>query len=160
MATRQEFRGMKGLKKQRRIQIIALATVALIGSTALIGYAMRDGINFFRSPSQVMTEPPAPGETFRIGGLVVEGSIIRGEGATVSFAVTDTNATVPVTYTGVLPDLFAEGEGMVALGRMEGETFVATEVLAKHDETYMPQEVVDALKEQGVYKDPNATPES
>jgi cytochrome c-type biogenesis protein CcmE len=160
MATRQEFRGMKGLKKQRRIQIIALATVALIGSTVLIGYAMRDGINFFRSPSQVMTEPPAPGETFRIGGLVVEGSIIRGEGATVSFAVTDTNATVPVTYTGVLPDLFAEGEGMVALGRMEGETFVATEVLAKHDETYMPQEVVDALKEQGVYKDPNATPES
>jgi cytochrome c-type biogenesis protein CcmE len=160
MATRQEFRGMKGLKKQRRIQIIALATVALIGSTALIGYAMRDGINFFRSPSQVMSEPPAPGETFRIGGLVVEGSIIRGEGATVSFAVTDTNATVPVTYTGVLPDLFAEGEGMVALGRMEGETFVATEVLAKHDETYMPQEVVDALKEQGVYKDPNATPES
>jgi len=151
---------MKGLKKQRRIQIIALATVALIGATGLIGYAMRDGINFFRSPSQVMTEPPAPGETFRIGGLVVEGSIIRGEGATVSFAVTDTNATVPVTYTGVLPDLFAEGEGMVALGRMEGETFVATEVLAKHDETYMPQEVVDALKEQGVYKDPKATPES
>jgi cytochrome c-type biogenesis protein CcmE len=160
MATRQEFRGMKGLKKQRRIQIIALATVALIGATGLIGYAMRDGINFFRSPSQVMTEPPAPGETFRIGGLVVEGSIIRGEGATVSFAVTDTNATVPVTYTGVLPDLFAEGEGMVALGRMEGDTFVATEVLAKHDETYMPQEVVDALKEQGVYKDPNAAPES
>ena len=151
---------MKGLKKQRRIQIIALATVALIGSTALIGYAMRDGIAFFRSPSQVLSEPPAPGETFRIGGLVVEGSIIRGEGATVSFAVTDTNATVPVTYTGVLPDLFGEGEGMVALGRMEGQTFVATEVLAKHDETYMPKEVVDALKEQGVYKDPNATPES
>jgi cytochrome c-type biogenesis protein CcmE len=160
MAARQEFRGMKGLKKQRRIQIIALATVALIGSTALIGYAMRDGIAFFRSPSQVLSEPPAQGETFRIGGLVVEGSIIRGEGATVSFAVTDTNATVPVTYTGVLPDLFAEGEGMVALGRMEGEIFVATEVLAKHDETYMPKEVVDALKEQGVYKDPNATPES
>jgi cytochrome c-type biogenesis protein CcmE len=160
MVTKQDFRGMKGLKKQRRIQIIALAALALIGSTALIGYAMRDGINFFRSPSQVMTEPPAPGETFRIGGLVVEGSIIRGEGATVSFAVTDTNATVPVTYTGVLPDLFAEGEGMVALGRMDGETFVATEVLAKHDETYMPKEVVDALKEQGVYKDPNAGPES
>ena len=113
---------MKGLKKQRRIQIIALAVLALIGSTALIGYAMQDGINFFRSPSQVLSEPPAPGETFRIGGLVVEGSIIRGEGATVSFAVTDTNATVPVVYTGVLPDLFGEGQGMVALGRMEGDT--------------------------------------
>ena len=156
MSEKQEFRGLKGLKKQRRIQVIALATLALVASTALVGYAMRDGINFFRSPSQVMTEPPAPGETFRIGGLVVEGSIIRGEGATVAFEVTDTNATVPVTYTGVLPDLFTEGEGMVALGRMEGETFVATEVLAKHDETYMPKEVMDALKEQGVYKDPAA----
>jgi cytochrome c-type biogenesis protein CcmE len=160
MVAKQEFRGMKGLKKQRRIQIIALATVALIASTALIGYAMRDGINFFRSPSEVLAEPPSPGETFRIGGLVVEGSIVRGEGTTVSFAVTDTSASVPVTYTGVLPDLFSEGEGMVALGRMEGDTFVATEVLAKHDETYMPKEVVDALKEQGVYKDPNAQPES
>jgi cytochrome c-type biogenesis protein CcmE len=160
MSEKKEFRGMKGLKKQRRIQIIALATVALIGSTALVGYAMRDGINFFRSPSQVLAEPPSPDETFRIGGLVVEGSIIRGEGTTVSFEVTDTTATVPVTYTGVLPDLFSEGEGMVALGRMEGDTFVATEVLAKHDETYMPKEVVDALKEQGVYKDPNAPPES
>jgi cytochrome c-type biogenesis protein CcmE len=161
MSEKKEFRGMKGLKKQRRIQIIALATVALVGSTALVGYAMRDGINFFRSPSQVLAEPPSPDETFRIGGLVVEGSIIRGEGTTVSFEVTDTTATVPVTYTGVLPDLFSEGEGMVALGRMEGDTFVATEVLAKHDETYMPKEVVDALKEQGVYKDPAASaPES
>ncbi len=159
MAGKTEFRGMKGLKKQRRIQIIALAAVALIGATGLIGYAMRDGINFFRSPSQVLSEPPEAGETFRIGGLVVEGSILRGEGTEVAFAVTDTAATVPVRYTGVLPDLFGEGQGMVALGRMEGDTFVATEVLAKHDETYMPQEVVDALKEQGVYKDPNA-PES
>lgn len=154
MTIGRDFRGLKGLKKQRRIQVIALAVVALIGSTALIGYAMQDGINFFRSPSQVMSEPPAAGETFRIGGLVVAGSIQRGEGTEVGFAVTDTNATVPVRYTGVLPDLFAEGQGMVALGRMEGDTFVATEVLAKHDETYMPKEVVDALKEQGVYKAP------
>jgi cytochrome c-type biogenesis protein CcmE len=160
MTARPEFRGMKGLKKQRRIQILALAVVALIGATALVGYAMRDGINFFRSPSQVMTDPPRPGETFRIGGLVVEGSIVRGEGTTVSFAVTDTNATVPVRYTGVLPDLFGEGQGMVAMGAMEGDTFVATEVLAKHDETYMPKEVVDALKAQGVYKDPKAAPGS
>ena len=155
MNGKQEFRGLKGLKKQRRIQIVALAVVALIGATALVGYAMRDGINFFRSPTQVLEDPPSAVETFRIGGLVVEGSIQRGEGTEVAFAVTDTNATVSVRYTGVLPDLFSEGEGMVALGRMEGETFVATEVLAKHDETYMPKEVVDALKEQGVYKDPN-----
>ncbi len=148
--------GLKGLKKQRRVQIIALAVVALVGATALVGYAMRDGINFFRSPSEVLSEPPRAGETFRIGGLVVEGSMKRGEGTEVSFEVTDTNATVPVRFDGLLPDLFAEGQGVVALGQMEGETFVASEVLAKHDETYMPKEVVDALKEQGVYVDPNA----
>ncbi len=160
MSEKTAFRGLKGLKKQRRIQIIALAAVALLGATGLVGYAMRDGINFFRSPSQVMSEPPSAGETFRIGGLVVEGSIQRGQGTEVSFAVTDTNATVPVRYTGILPDLFSEGQGMVALGKMEGDTFVATEVLAKHDETYMPQEVIDSLKEQGVYVDPEAKPES
>ncbi|MCX7288823.1 MAG: cytochrome c maturation protein CcmE [Rhodobacterales bacterium] len=150
---------MKGLKKQRRVQIIALAVVALIGSTALIGYAMQDGINFFRSPTQVVEDPPPEGEVFRIGGLVVDGSVKRGDGTEVAFAVTDTNATVQVRYVGVLPDLFGEGEGMVALGKMEAGVFQASEVLAKHDETYMPKEVVDALKEQGVYKDPNAQPE-
>lgn len=148
--------GMKGLKKQRRIQIIALAAVLLAGSTALVGYAMRDGINYFRSPSQVLESPPAAGEVFRIGGLVEEGSVVRGQGETVSFKVTDTKNAVPVTYTGVLPDLFAEGQGMVGTGRMVGDTFEATEILAKHDETYMPKEVVDALKEQGVYVDPKA----
>ncbi|WP_206526810.1 cytochrome c maturation protein CcmE [Paragemmobacter kunshanensis] len=145
---------MKGLKKQRRIQIIALAAVALLVSTALIGYAMRDGINFFRSPTQVVETPPAEGEVFRIGGLVEEGSIVRGQGETVTFRVTDMNQTVPVAYTGVLPDLFSEGQGMVGTGQMVDGTFQATEILAKHDETYMPKEVVDALKEQGVYVDP------
>lgn len=147
--------GMKGLKKQRRIQIIVLAFVALAISTALVGYGMRDGINFFRSPSQIVSDPPVPGEVFRVGGLVEAGSLLRGQGATIAFRVTDTKTTVPVRYTGVLPDLFAEGQGMVALGRMEGGTFVATEVLAKHDETYMPKEVVEALKQQGVYQDPD-----
>jgi len=151
--------GLKGLKKQRRIQIIALAAVALIGATGLVGYAMRDGINFFRSPTQVVEQPPAEGEVFRIGGLVEEGSITRGQGETVTFRVTDMNQSVPVAYTGILPDLFAEGQGMVGTGSMVGGTFQATEILAKHDETYMPAEVVDALKEQGVYVDPNK-PES
>jgi len=152
--------GMKGLKKRRRVQVIVLAAVALAVSTALIGYAMRDGINFFRSPTQVVEDPPRPGEVFRIGGLVSEGSIVRGDGETIRFSVTDTNQTIPVEYTGILPDLFAEGQGMVGTGSMQGETFVATEILAKHDETYMPAEVVDALKEQGVYKDPAAEPGS
>lgn len=145
---------MRGLKKRRRIQVIALAFVALAGSAALVGYAMRDGINFFRSPSQVLSDPPREGEVFRIGGLVAQGTLVRGQGETISFSVTDGGATVPARYTGVLPDLFGENEGMVGTGKMEGDTFVATEILAKHDETYMPKEVVDALKEQGVYKAP------
>ncbi|MDW3184414.1 MULTISPECIES: cytochrome c maturation protein CcmE [unclassified Roseobacter] len=146
---------MKSLKKQRRIQVIAVAVVALTLSTALIGYAMRDGINFFRAPSQIVAEPPGPSEVFRIGGLVEEGSIVRGQGETIRFSVTDGGAVVPVTYTGVLPDLFEENQGMVGTGRYIDGVFEAHEILAKHDETYMPAEVVDALKEQGVYQDPN-----
>ncbi|QFS82467.1 MULTISPECIES: cytochrome c maturation protein CcmE [unclassified Roseivivax] len=147
---------LKNLKKKRRVQVVALTAVALIISTALIGYAMRDGINFFRSPTQVAEAPPAPNEVFRIGGLVEEGSIVRGQGETVSFSVTDGGASVPVTYRGVLPDLFEENQGMVGTGRLIDGTFEASEILAKHDETYMPKEVVDALKEQGVYQEPES----
>ncbi|OWU73181.1 cytochrome c maturation protein CcmE [Phaeobacter sp. 22II1-1F12B] len=146
---------MRSLKKQRRIQVIAVAAVALVLSTGLIGYAMRDGINFFRAPSQVIAEPPEPGEVFRIGGLVEEGSIQRGQGEEIRFVVTDGGASVPVVFAGVLPDLFAENQGMVGTGRYVNGIFEASEILAKHDETYMPKEVVDALKEQGVYKDPS-----
>ena len=145
---------MKSLKKQRRIQVIGLAFVALTGSTALIGYAMQDGINFFRAPTQVIAAPPPPTEVFRLGGLVEEGSLVRGAGETITFAVTDRNASVPVRFTGILPDLFAEGQGMVGQGRYINGTFEAIEILAKHDETYMPAEVIEALKEQGVYVAP------
>lgn len=145
---------MKNLKKQRRIQNIAVAAGALVLSTALIGYAMRDGINFFRSPSQVMAEPPKPTEVFRIGGLVEEGSLVRGAGKAITFRVTDGGASVPVSYAGVLPDLFEENQGMVGTGKYINGVFQASEILAKHDETYMPKEVVDALKEQGVYQEP------
>ncbi len=146
---------MKSLKKQRRIQVIAVAIVALVLATALIGYGMRDGINFFRSPSQVLIDPPSPNEVFRIGGLVELGSLTRGAGETIRFRVTDGGASIPVTYTGILPDLFKENQGMVALGSYQDGTFAATEILAKHDEEYMPKEVTDALKEQGVYKAPS-----
>ena len=148
---------MIGLKKKRRIRIIGLAFVALAGSTALIGYGMQDGINFFRSPSQIAADPPTPSEVFRIGGLVEAGSVKRGNGKTVTFAVTDGGATIPVAYTGILPDLFGEGQGMVATGSLVTGTFQATEILAKHDESYMPKEVIDALKEQGVYQAPNGS---
>ena len=147
---------MKSLKKQRRIQIIVLAFVSLTVATGLIGYAMRDGINFFRSPTQVMAEPPSATEVFRIGGLVEEGTLVRGQGETVSFNVTDGKQTVPVTFKGVLPDLFAEGQGMVGTGSYVDGVFQASEILAKHDEDYMPKEVIDALKEQGTYVEPNS----
>ncbi|WP_164658892.1 cytochrome c maturation protein CcmE [Tropicibacter sp. Alg240-R139] len=143
---------MKSLKKQRRIQVIVLAVVALVVATGLIGYAMRDGINFFRSPSQIAAEPPQPTEVFRIGGLVEEGSLQRGLGEVVRFSVTDGGATIPVEFSGVLPDLFAENQGMVGTGSYVNGVFQASDILAKHDETYMPKEVVDALKEQGVYQ--------
>ncbi|MEL6585245.1 MAG: cytochrome c maturation protein CcmE [Pseudomonadota bacterium] len=149
---------MRSLKKTRRIQVIAIAAVALAGSAALIGYGFRDGINFFRSPSQVAEAPPPATEVFRIGGLVEEGTLVRGEGATVTFNVTDGGASIPVAFTGVLPDLFGEGEGMVGTGSFDGTTFQASEILARHDETYMPKEVIDALKDQGVYQDPTAAP--
>ena len=147
---------MQGLKKKRRVQIILLSFAALAISTILVAIAMEDGINFFRSPTQVVQNPPASTERFRIGGLVEEGSLIRGQGETIVFRVTDTNQSVEVRYTGILPDLFAEGQGMVGTGRLVDGVFEAQEILAKHDETYMPREVMDALKEQGVYKDPNA----
>ncbi len=147
---------MRGLKKKRRIQIVAAAVVALILATGLIGYAMRDGINFFRAPSEVVASPPPANEIFRIGGLVTEGSLSQGNDTTVRFSVTDGGATVPVEYTGVLPDLFTEGQGMIGEGSYVDGVFIATEILAKHDETYMPKEVADALKAQGVYRDPDA----
>ena len=147
---------MKSLKKKRRIQIIIAAAVALVLAAGLIGYGFRDGINLYRSPSQMTENPPGMGEVFRLGGLVETGTLTRGAGETVSFKVTDGGASVPVRFTGVLPDLFAEGQGMIGTGTMEGDTFVATEILAKHDENYMPREVIDSLKEQGVYEDPNS----
>lgn len=148
---------MKSLKKQRRIQVIAVAVVALALATGLIGYAMRDGINFFRAPSQILAEPPKETEVFRLGGLVEAGTLVRGQGETVTFSVTDGGASVAVSFTGVLPDLFGENQGVVGTGRYVNGVFQASEILAKHDEDYMPKEVVDALKEQGVYQEPNGS---
>jgi len=100
---------IRSLKKKRRIQLIAFAFIGLIGATALVGYALRDGINFFRAPSQVMSDPPQEGEVFRLGGLVETGSLVRGQGTEASFRVTDGVAVVEVIFDGILPDLFAEG---------------------------------------------------
>ena len=146
---------MKGLKKRRRIQVIVLAAGAMIAAFAAFYIAAPNALQFFRSPSEVAEAPPPSTEVFRIGGLVEEGTLVRGQGETVTFSVTDGGASIPVSYTGVLPDLFGEGEGMVGTGRYINGVFEAQEILARHDETYMPAEVIDAWKEQGVYQDPN-----
>ena len=141
-----------GLKKRRRIQIIVIAVFFLIVASILIGFAFKDGIEFFRSPSQVVSENINEDEVFRIGGLVKENSLLK-DGNNVSFIVTDRANEVEVKFVGILPDLFSEGTGMIATGRLKSNIFEATEILAKHDENYMPKEVADALKEQGVFQE-------
>tara|TARA_R110002124_G_scaffold114463_14_gene269026 strand:- start:4441 stop:4875 length:435 start_codon:yes stop_codon:yes gene_type:complete len=141
-----------GLKKRRRVQLIVIAFFFIIIATALIGFAFKDGIEFFRSPTQVLGEKIDPNEVFRIGGLVKEETLVRN-GDNVTFVVTDRANEVPVRFEGILPDLFSEGTGMIATGRLVAGQFEATEILAKHDENYLPKEVADALKAQGVYQE-------
>ena len=141
-----------GLKKRRRVQLIIIFCIFLLSASILIGFAFKDGIEFFRSPTQVLSEEINESEVFRIGGLVKEGTLIRN-GDNVSFIVTDLANDVPVVFNGILPDLFSEGTGMIATGTLNEGKFQAVEILAKHDENYMPKEVADALKEQGVFQD-------
>lgn len=149
--------GLKSLKKRRRIQVIWMTSISMALVLVLLWFLPDDSFQFFRSPSEVAEAPPPPNERFRIGGLVEEGSLLRGQGEQISFDVTDGGASVQIVYTGILPDLFEEGQGMVAQGNYINGRFEAVEILAKHDETYMPAEVVDALKEQGVYQAPDGT---
>lgn len=140
-------------RRQRRAVLI-LGCLAVIGvAIGLVLTALRDTIVFFHTPSTVAEKGLQPGQRFRLGGLVAKGSLKRGTGTDVEFAVTDTAKTIAVSYHGVLPDLFREGQGVVAEGVLEaGGHFRADTVLAKHDETYMPPEVAKALKEQGVWQ--------
>ncbi|MDG1879022.1 MAG: cytochrome c maturation protein CcmE [Paracoccaceae bacterium] len=141
---------MMSLKKKRRIQLIIIFSISLTFSAFLIGYAMRDGIQYFRSPSQVIEQSPLPTELFRIGGLVKDESWIKGKKH--QFVVTDTENDISVEFIGILPDLFREGQGVIATGNLVNNIFIASEVLAKHDENYIPKEVMDTLKEKGLYK--------
>ena len=141
---------MMSLKKKRRIQLIIIFSISLTFSAFLIGYAMRDGIQYFRSPSQVIEQSPLPTELFRIGGLVKDESWIKGKKH--QFVVTDTENDISVEFIGILPDLFREGQGVIATGNLVNNIFIASEVLAKHDENFIPKEVMDTLKEKGLYK--------
>ena len=140
-------------RKQRRLTLIGAGLGVLGLAAALVLFALKDSIVFFNSPTDVVEKHIAPGSRIRLGGLVKPGTLVRGDNLQVSFEVTDGNKSVPVSYTGILPDLFREGQGVVTEGALNtAGTFKADSVLAKHDETYMPKEVADALKKQGHWK--------
>jgi cytochrome c-type biogenesis protein CcmE len=141
-------------RKQRRLVLIGGSLGVLAVAVALMLNAFRDSIVFFNSPSDVLERHVGPGTRMRLGGLVKTGSVVRSDGLRVRFEVTDGKSEIPVAYHGVLPDLFREGQGVVAEGALDrAGTFDADTILAKHDETYMPKEVADALKKSGHWKD-------
>lgn len=142
-------------RKQKRLAIIAGGMAFIMTAVLLVMFAFSQSIAYFFMPADIATADIRPGTRVRLGGLVAEGSVRRGQGSTVGFTVTDGKAQIPVTYTGILPDLFREGQGVVTEGTFDAATdrFVADSVLAKHDENYMPKEVADRLKADGVWNE-------
>ncbi|MBT5434629.1 MAG: cytochrome c maturation protein CcmE [Alphaproteobacteria bacterium] len=143
-------------RKQRRMIFLGTGFVCFAFATVLVLFALEDKVTFFYAPSDLVAEPVPPDVRIRLGGLVVDGSVVKHEdGITTLFDLTDGGAVVPVSFTGVLPDLFREGQGIIAMGTLPAPdaTFVADEVLAKHDENYMPSEIADALKETGHWQE-------
>jgi cytochrome c-type biogenesis protein CcmE len=139
-------------RKYKRLTFVVIG-VGLIGAAAgLVLSALDQSLSFFRSPTELVEQPQLGERRVRLGGLVEEGSIERGEGGAIRFRVTDLDHGIAVSYRGLLPDLFREGQGIVAQGRLENGVFVADEILARHDETYMPPEVSEALKKSGQWK--------
>ncbi|MBV8825371.1 MAG: cytochrome c maturation protein CcmE [Bradyrhizobiaceae bacterium] len=137
-------------RRQRRLLLIGAGGAVLCVAVALVLFALKDSIVFFNSPTDVIDKHVASGTRIRLGGLVKPGSLTRGANFAVRFAVTDGNKEIPVAYSGALPDLFREGQGVIAEGAIDGAgIFEADTILAKHDEKYMPREVADALKKQG-----------
>jgi len=148
-------------RKQRRAWLIGGGAAVLAVAFILVLFALRGTIVYFYTPSDLETKPVATGQRFRLGGLVADGSVVRGGGTKISFKVTDTLQTVRVLYDGILPDLFREGQGVIAEGALnDNGIFDADTVLAKHDETYMPPEVAKSLKEKGVKLGPSAVHQS
>ena len=140
-------------RKSRRLVLISSALATLGLAAGLVLFALRVNVVFFYGPTELVQKAPLPGTRLRIGGLVKEGSLVRAPGNVVTFAVTDKTNDIKVAYTGLLPDLFREGQGVVAEGVLQAPgQFAADNVLAKHDETYMPRDVADALKKQGVWQ--------
>ena len=140
-------------RKQKRLAVIAGGVGFIMAAVLLVMFAFSQSVAYFFMPGDLKTAQISPGTRIRLGGLVEEGSVKRGNGSTVSFVVTDGENTVPVSYTGILPDLFREGQGVVTEGAFDtSHAFVADSVLAKHDENYMPKEVADRLKDKGLWQ--------
>lgn len=142
-------------RKQKRLAVILGGMAFITTAVLLVMFAFSQSVAYFFMPADLAKADLRPGTRIRLGGLVEKGSVKRGDGSTVSFSVTDGSADVPVTFTGLLPDLFREGQGVVTEGAFgpDGHLFVADSVLAKHDEKYMPKEVADRLKKDGVWED-------
>ena len=146
-------------RKQKRMAVIAGGMSFILIAVLLVLFAFSQSVAYFFMPSDLAKNTVSPGTRIRLGGLVEAGSVMRGAGSTVSFKVTDGSASVPVSYTGILPDLFREGQGVVTEGVFTtSQAFVADSVLAKHDENYMPKEVADRLKKDGVWKEGEGSP--
>jgi len=146
-------------RKQRRLTMIGGSLAVLAVAAALVLNAMRDSIVFFSTPVMVAEKHIPAGRRFRLGGLVEKGSLVHGADLAVTFKVGDGGATLPVSFKGILPDLFREGQGVVTLGMLQPDgSFRASEVLAKHDETYMPKDVADALKKTGMWRPEQGPP--
>ncbi len=146
-------------RKQKRGVLIGGGVATLTLSAILVLFALKDSVVFFHTPSDILEKNVRAGDRIRLGGLVAQGSVERGQGTTVSFRVTDTLKEIPVTFTGVLPDLFREGQGVVAEGTLDGQGhFAADTVLAKHDENYMPPEVKKSLEARSVKLGASAHP--
>ena len=146
-------------RKQKRLSVIGGGMSFIVAAVFLVMFAFSQSVAYFYMPGDLAKKPVGPGTLIRLGGLVGEGTVVRGEGTTVQFAVTDGTDAIKVKYTGILPDLFREGQGVVTEGRFEpgDNVFVADTVLAKHDERYMPKEVADRLKKDGVWKGEEAS---
>ena len=141
-------------KKKQRIRWLILAIFMIAIASLIIGFSLKDGIEYYKSPTQVLSSDISENIKFRLGGLVEDSSLVKSSGKKISFNITDNQNSIPTSFEGILPDLFAENQGVIASGKYINGVFVAEEILAKHDESYLPKEVIDILKQDGLYVEP------
>ena len=142
-------------KKKQRIRWLILAFFMIATASLIIGFSLKDGIEYYKSPSQVLSSDISENVKFRLGGLVEDSSLVKSSGKKISFNITDNQNSIPTSFEGILPDLFAENQGVIASGKYINGVFVAEEILAKHDESYLPKEVIEILKKDGTYIEPD-----